>query len=100
HPGFKQFIIRPAWPGATDVTWANASFESPVGTIKSNWSRKGGQLALEMTVPPNSVAWLQLATDEAVDISAYPSIVKPTEKNGFLPYKVLHGTYRLKQIAP
>ncbi|MEC3880470.1 family 78 glycoside hydrolase catalytic domain [Parapedobacter sp. 10938] len=100
HPGFKQFIIRPALPGATEVKWANASFESPVGTIRSNWSRRGGQLALEMTVPPNSVAWLQLATDEAVDISAYPSIEKPTEQNGLLQYKVLPGTYQLKQIAP
>src|SRR3546814_10637980 len=54
HPGFKQFIIRPTLPDATDLTWANASFESPVGTIESNWSRKDGQLQLEVTVPPRS----------------------------------------------
>src|SRR5690606_23062429 len=100
YPGFKQFVIRPASPDATELTWANVSFESPVGTITSNWSRKGGQLQLELTVPPNSVALLQLTAGEAVDIAAYPTIEKLAEQNGLLQYKVLPGTYRLKQIAP
>ncbi|WP_262245928.1 glycoside hydrolase family 78 protein [Parapedobacter soli] len=97
YPGFQQFIIRPPLPAATDLTWAQASFESPVGTIKSKWSRKDGQLRLEVTVPPNSVALLQLTPEEAVDTSRYPSIQKLVERNGLLHYKMLPGRYVLAQ---
>src|SRR5690606_3572167 len=99
HPGFKQFIIRPALPGATELTWANTSFKSPVGMIRSNWSRENGHLQMEVTVPPNSVALLQLTADEAVDISAYPSITKATNQNGLVQYNLLPGVYRLVQLT-
>ncbi len=99
HPGFQQFIVRPPFPEATDLTWATASFDSPVGTIQSRWSRKAGRLHLEITVPPNTVATLQLRPEEAVDITAYPSIEKLAAKEGLLQYEVLPGTYTLTQAV-
>ena len=98
-PGFRKFVIRPPFRDATDLTWATGSFESPVGTIKSNWSREDGKLRLEVTVPPNSVATLQLRPEEAVDISAYKSIEKLAGQGGLLLYKVLPGTYQLVQLT-
>lgn len=99
YPGFKQFVIRPPLPGATDLTWANASFESPVGTIRSDWSRENGHLRMELTVPPNTVALLQLRPEEALDITAYGSIEKLAAKDGLLRYKVLPGRYHLVQAS-
>lgn len=100
HPGFQQFIVRPPLPDATDLTWANASFESPVGVIESSWSRKDGQLRLEVTVPPNSVATLQLRPEEAVDIAAYESVEELPQNDSFMQYRLLPGRYSLAQITP
>lgn len=99
HPGFRQFIIRPPAPEATDLTWSKASFVSPVGIIESNWSRKNGQLHLEITVPPNSMAILQLSPEEAMDITSYDSIEELGEQHGVLQYKVLPGMYSLTQAV-
>src|SRR5690606_34789381 len=73
-PGFRRFIIRPPSPTATDVKWAKAAFQSPQGLIKSHWSRENGGLALEVTVPPNSIATLELLPDERIDIERYNAI--------------------------
>lgn len=99
HPGFKRFIIQPALPNATDLTWAKASFESPVGTIVANWSREDDRLHLQITVPPNSVATLQLRPEEAIDVTAYESIQElPRRQNGLLAYRLLPGQYRFSQV--
>lgn len=99
YPGFKQFIIRPPLSDATDLTGANASFESPVGTIQSNWSRENERLRLEITVPPNSIATLQLQPEEAVDVTVYDSIEVLPQKGGLLQYRVLPGRYILMQTG-
>lgn len=57
-PGFKNVIIRPQPVG--DVTWAEASHESPYGEIKVRWERKDGKFDLKLTVPANSTATVHL----------------------------------------
>lgn len=95
YPGFQQFIIRPPAPGATAITRAAATFRSPVGRIESRWSRERGRLALEILVPPNSRALLQLQPEEAVEVSGYPSIEAAGMRDGRLEYRVGPGRYRL-----
>lgn len=53
-PGFKNIIIRPQPTG--DLTWAEASHESPYGSIKVRWERFEEKFVLKVTVPANSTA--------------------------------------------
>ena len=54
HPGFQRFLIKPEIPA--DLTWVKAHHDSPYGRIMVAWKRTGGALALDITVPANSVA--------------------------------------------
>jgi hypothetical protein len=56
--GFKNIIIRPAITG--DLTSAATSFESPYGTIQTDWMRNEGNLRLKVSVPPNTTALVYL----------------------------------------
>ncbi len=94
-PGFRRFIVRPPASGATDIQWADTAYDSPVGPITSNWSRADGRLKLEITVPPNAIAELQLLPEDAVDAAGYASMTALGEANGFLRYELKPGTYRL-----
>jgi len=94
-PGFRRFIIRPPVADATDVKWAEAAFDSPQGRIKSRWSREGGALTLEITVPPNTVATLEVSPDERLDHARYDTITEVDAQGGFLRYELQPGHYRL-----
>ncbi|WP_257669735.1 glycoside hydrolase family 78 protein [Parapedobacter tibetensis] len=96
YPGFRRFIIRPPAANATAVSWAKAAFDSPAGSIESKWSRENGRLMLELTVPPNSVAILQLRVEEAVNVTPYDSITELGMKGDFLQYELQSGSYRLE----
>jgi hypothetical protein len=52
--GYKNIVIRPQLVG--DVTHAGATYQSPYGTIKSYWEKKGNDFQLNVTVPANSTA--------------------------------------------
>ncbi|MDR1384402.1 MAG: hypothetical protein LBJ67_11270, partial [Planctomycetaceae bacterium] len=54
QPGYKHFIIRPVI--VDEVSFAEASVESPYGKITSRWERKDGKITLSVTIPPNSAA--------------------------------------------
>ena len=54
RPGFKHIIMRPQPVG--DLTFVKASHRSPYGIIKSEWKRKDGTFAWDITVPANTTA--------------------------------------------
>lgn len=58
HPGMRRFLVKPSPVG--DLTYANTSFESPYGTIVSNWKRTGETASFHIEVPPNSRAKLYI----------------------------------------
>ncbi|SFB80679.1 alpha-L-rhamnosidase [Parapedobacter composti] len=95
YPGFRRFIIRPPAQNATDVVWTTANFDSPSGLIKLRWSRMSGRLQLDITVPPNTVAILQLQPEDAIDISKYGTISALGEKDGRHCYELKPGRYLL-----
>src|SRR5690606_24521915 len=69
YPGFQRFIIRPPLSTETQLTWAKASFDSPAGLIEVAWKRENNQLQLQISVPPNTVAQLQLQEIDALNIN-------------------------------
>src|SRR5438067_11748171 len=54
NPGYKHFFIRPLIVGQLD--WAHAELETPYGRASSSWPRKIGKVAMDVVVPPNTMA--------------------------------------------
>ena len=58
HPGFAEFGLKPITGGS--LTWAEASYQSPHGLIRSRWEKQGDQLRYACTVPEGTIAHLTL----------------------------------------
>jgi len=58
EPGFKHFEIAPK-PGG-GLTWANTSYRSIHGMIRSEWKLDGNTFTLEIEVPVNTTATVML----------------------------------------
>jgi len=67
HPGFQKFLIKPLVIG--DLTFAQASTQSPYGEILSRWDRSGDQVKLKVTIPPNSSATVYVPTSNAQTVT-------------------------------
>jgi alpha-L-rhamnosidase len=101
HPGFQSFIINPL-PGG-DLTYAEASMESPHGTISSRWERKGDTLLLKVTVPANSQATVYVPTIDAPGlteggkpVSEAPGITLLRTEGAHAVLKVAAGSYEFR----
>lgn len=65
-PGFRHFLLKPAVTG--DLRSAQTSYRSIRGRIVSNWRVEGGDLAVDVTIPPGATAtlWLPATNPESV----------------------------------
>ena len=54
EPAYRRFRVAPV-PGG-GITWASATHESPYGRIESSWRIRGGELELDVLVPPGTAA--------------------------------------------
>lgn len=57
-PGFEKIILKPT-PGGS-LTWAEASYKSRHGIIKSDWKIQGGKFIYRCLIPGNTIACLVL----------------------------------------
>lgn len=57
EPGFKKIRLNPVFPKNLDSV--KAIYQSPYGTIKSEWRREGGKIIWDITIPPNTTAIIQ-----------------------------------------
>jgi alpha-L-rhamnosidase len=60
-PGFARFLVRPFVP--EDLGWAEASYHSLQGPIRSAWRKEGTRLTMEISVPVNSTATVYVPAD-------------------------------------
>jgi alpha-L-rhamnosidase len=72
HPGFKSFILAPAF--VTTVDAIEASYDSARGRIESRWQRQGDRLTWHITIPDHSKARIHLpmADPAALAINSQP----------------------------
>jgi len=59
-PGYQSVIIKPEITGA--IAWAQATHNSPYGTISNAWQLNGTSIAMTLTIPPNSTGIVYLPT--------------------------------------
>jgi alpha-L-rhamnosidase len=67
-PGFKKILIKPAVVSGVD--WVECSHDSPYGKIISNWRRTGGELVMDVTIPPNTTARVVVPGQSKPEITA------------------------------
>ena len=84
---YKHITLKPAYE-IQDCEWANVSYDSPYGTIKSHWRKTLQHLEWDVTIPCNTTADICLPNGEtktvgsgsyhfSVDIpTSHPAIVK------------------------
>ena len=65
---WRDLIIAPPAPGAlSNLTWANASIDTPMGLVSSSWSSShSGRYTLCATIPPNARARVVVPTPGGV----------------------------------
>jgi alpha-L-rhamnosidase len=59
--GFKKIIMKPAFK--VDLSHVKASYQSPYGTIKSDWEKKDGQLTWNVSLPGNTSAIIYIPAE-------------------------------------
>jgi alpha-L-rhamnosidase len=90
-PGFQHFFVRPYPAGG--LSFVNATHRSPYGLIKSAWRRTGGGLTLEVSVPPNSTATVEVPGANATEAGG----LKPTgAAKGVTTFEAGSGDYRFE----
>ena len=95
---YKEIKINPQVVG--DITFANTSYESAYGTIRSHWKKTGNGFRLNVTVPANTTAVVYLpAKDGSLVKEGKLSIQKRNDikqignENGKLKVQVGSGNY-------
>jgi alpha-L-rhamnosidase len=85
QPGFRHIIIRPR-PGG-DLTHAEGSIDSVYGKISTGWKLEQGKFFLDVTVPANTTATVELPSknlssvqEGGRDIAGVPDI-KPVPRD-------------------
>jgi alpha-L-rhamnosidase len=104
-PGFKHVVIRPAVVG--DLTFSEAEFDSPYGTIRSGWRLDGDRLTLNVTIPPNTSATVYVPAKPAAQVSENgqpaekaPGVRFVMRHPGAAVYEIGSGAYRFVSSRP
>lgn len=67
-PGFRRIVIRPR-PGGT-LTFAKAQLDTPYGRVTTDWKRDGAKFVLQVNVPPNTRALVDLPDGKTTEVGA------------------------------
>ena len=98
---FKNIIIRPETVG--DISQTKATYQSPYGVIKSEWTKKDGNFTLKVEIPANSSATVYLPSTDVNAITESGKAI-PNQKgiqfsrieNGKALYIIGSGNYLFK----
>lgn len=95
---FKHIVIKPS--PVSDVRSARTSYESPYGTIVSDWNATDEGFTIQVEVPANTSASVYLPTtqvdriiESGIAIKELPS-ASIRQENGYTVVTVGSGTYK------
>jgi alpha-L-rhamnosidase len=111
EPGFKKIRLVPApppkqptsevtateSPSAPPLNFVKASYDSPVGTIVSEWKREMDTLTFRFVVPPNVDADLLLPASDSNHVTVVKggaALLKPNERTPH--YRLVPGEHVLR----
>lgn len=94
NPGFGRFIIRAPRLSEEQLSWASASFNSPMGMIHSSWKREKGVFTHKITVPANAQAMVYIFNPEDIRITEDSGVaVQVGKEDGYWIFEVPAGHY-------
>jgi alpha-L-rhamnosidase len=101
RPGYKHTLLAPH-PGG-DIRSARATYQSPFGKIGIKWERDDHWMQVEVCVPPNTSATLQLpgAQKEAIEeagtsADSVEGVAEICGENGGIRLSIGSGQYRFR----
>ena len=104
-PGFKVNIIKPGV--VTGLTWVQSHHDSPYGRIVSNWRLVGNRLTMEVTIPPNTTATVNVPAKDAGGVKESGKSAAKVKgakflrmENGAAIFAVGSGSYRFQSLVP
>ena len=104
-PGYKHCALRPH-PGGS-LTHASATLETLYGKLSSSWKIADGKFHLQVTIPPNTTATLQLPSrqNEAVQeggraVAQSEGVTVADWHNNVATYHLPAGTYDFTSVMP
>ncbi|MDP4883287.1 MAG: glycoside hydrolase family 78 protein [Opitutales bacterium] len=97
--GFDRIQLQPRFVEGLD--WVNCSHRSVYGLIVCNWKREGDTVAIELRVPVNTTAVLDLHAVSSITENGYPAekilgVKKMDAPNGNVKLELESGTYNFK----
>ena len=79
---FKKVIMKPSL--GVDLNYVNASYQSPYGTIRSQWKKENGQLNWNVSVPGNATAVVYIPAKENIEVKENGKAITSSEGVKFL----------------
>lgn len=85
EPGFRRILIRPGPPSpgsnpeVEPIRWVKARHESPRGTIRCDWRRTEDAFELEVRIPANTSATVEVPATGGVGERAVPEGAVPED---------------------
>jgi alpha-L-rhamnosidase len=95
--GFHTILLRPNFDARLGSL--NFSYDSPYGTVRSDWTVKGGSTIWKITIPPNAHARLPISRQKAAAFKLdgqpldHNSKLKAATEGSQLVYDLPAGTY-------
>jgi len=103
-PAYKEIVIAPTID--PKLTTATVGYNSIRGLIKTRWTREGGKLTLEVTVPANTTATVRIPAAKEADVTESGKPLSSAEgvkfekmDAGAAVVTVSGGTYRF-EVSP
>lgn len=98
-PGYKTFVISPPSLTEEQMQWANTTFNSASGRIRSYWKREKGVLTMDVTIPPNTHAELWFPSLDINQINISPIKIKEERQEGiYTIFRLKPGIYHFSGI--
>jgi alpha-L-rhamnosidase len=98
-PGYRRIRIHPQVGGG--LTAAGATYESVHGLIASRWVIEGGVMQLDLTLPPNTTATVQLpgarlegVRERGMALAAAEGVARAAQVGADVVVEVGSGEYR------
>jgi alpha-L-rhamnosidase len=90
----RLFVVRPYMPSA--LSFVRASIETMYGRVASSWRRTAGGLSLEVTVPVNTTARVEVPVSEGQTVVAPKGARRLGDAEGRTVFEVGSGRHRFR----
>ncbi|HWO65128.1 MAG TPA: family 78 glycoside hydrolase catalytic domain [Umezawaea sp.] len=93
-PGYTAVRIQPFPVG--DLKRASAEVTSPLGLVRSAWTRDGDRFTLRVTVPVGATGEVLVPVRDGRRVTAPTGAAFENTRNGYATYRVGSGTYEFR----